>query len=36
MAGLSDEQLVSSDTALIGASTVGGMCLMDEMYRGCQ
>lgn len=32
-AGLSDEQLRSSDTALIGASTVGGMCLMDEMFR---
>jgi 3-oxoacyl-(acyl-carrier-protein) synthase len=32
-AGLSAEELVSSDTALIGASTVGGMCLMDEMYR---
>lgn len=32
-AGLSDEEMASSDTALIGASTVGGMCLMDEMYR---
>lgn len=26
-------QLGSEDTALIGASTVGGMCLTDEMYR---
>jgi 3-oxoacyl-(acyl-carrier-protein) synthase len=25
-------QLTSSDTALIGANTVGGMCLTDELY----
>jgi len=30
---LSNEELESSDTALIGASTVGGMCLADEMYK---
>ena len=29
---LTDSQIASSDTALIGASTVGGMCLTDEMY----
>lgn len=29
-----DEAIVqSSDTALIGANTVGGMCLTDELYR---
>lgn len=32
-AGLSAEQLISSDTALVGATTVGGMCLMDEFFR---
>lgn len=31
--GLSLMQLSSFDTALIGASTVGGMCLTDEMFR---
>ncbi len=31
--GLTPEQLSSFDTALIGASTVGGMCLTDELYR---
>lgn len=31
-AGFSAEILQSSETALIGASTVGGMCLTDEMY----
>lgn len=31
--GLSGLQLTANDTALIGASTVGGMCLTDEMYR---
>jgi 3-oxoacyl-(acyl-carrier-protein) synthase len=30
---LKKEELSSSDTALIGASTVGGMCLTDEMYN---
>lgn len=30
--GLSTEQLTSYDTALIGANTVGGMCLTDELY----
>jgi 3-oxoacyl-(acyl-carrier-protein) synthase len=32
-AGLTTEQLRSSDTALINASTVGGMCLTDELYH---
>lgn len=32
-AGLSEEILKSTDTALIGASTVGGMCLTDELYH---
>jgi 3-oxoacyl-(acyl-carrier-protein) synthase len=32
-ASLSEKQISSNDTALIGASTVGGMCLTDEMYR---
>jgi 3-oxoacyl-(acyl-carrier-protein) synthase len=31
-ANLSKEDLRASDTALIGGSTVGGMCLTDEMY----
>ena len=30
---LTNEDLSSSETALIGASTVGGMCLTDEMYH---
>ena len=30
---LTTTQLSSFDTALIGATTVGGMCLMDELYR---
>jgi 3-oxoacyl-(acyl-carrier-protein) synthase len=29
---LTNEQLTYADTALIGASTVGGICLTDEMY----
>ncbi|MEJ0104108.1 MAG: beta-ketoacyl-[acyl-carrier-protein] synthase family protein [Bacteroidota bacterium] len=33
---LTSEQVSSSDTALIGASTVGGMCLTDEMHRDAQ
>ena len=33
---LTNTQLSSFDTALIGASTVGGMCLTDEMYRDSQ
>jgi 3-oxoacyl-(acyl-carrier-protein) synthase len=32
-AQLTPEQLKSFDTALIGASTVGGMCLTDELYN---
>jgi len=32
-AALSPDQLRSKDTSLIGASTVGGMCLTDELYR---
>lgn len=31
-AGLSLADLQSSETALVGASTVGGMCLTDELY----
>lgn len=31
-AGLSETQLAEADTALIGASTVGGMCITDQMY----
>ena len=31
--GLTTEEITSFDTALIGASTVGGMCLTDEMYQ---
>lgn len=31
--GLSSIEISSPDTALIGASTVGGMCLTDEMYE---
>ncbi len=34
--GLSNAAISSSDTALIGASTVGGMCLTDEMYMDAQ
>ena len=33
---LTQTQISSFDTALIGASTVGGMCLTDEMYRDSQ
>lgn len=32
-AGLSPADLQTSDTALIGANTVGGMCLTDELYH---
>ena len=31
--GLTSTELSSYDTALIGASTVGGICLTDEMYE---
>lgn len=31
--GLSKEEITSYDTALIGANTVGGMCLTDELYQ---
>jgi len=30
---LNSEEITSFDTALIGASTVGGMCLTDELYN---
>lgn len=33
---LSSNQLEDFDTALIGASTVGGMCLTDEVYKDAQ
>lgn len=32
-AELSEELIQSQDTAFIGASTVGGMCLTNELYR---
>src|SRR5882724_7061282 len=32
-AGLTLPQITSSDTALVGATTVGGICLTDELYR---
>jgi 3-oxoacyl-(acyl-carrier-protein) synthase len=32
-AGLTVKELASLDTALISASTVGGMCLTDQLYR---
>ncbi|MGC4038896.1 MAG: beta-ketoacyl-[acyl-carrier-protein] synthase family protein [Chitinophagaceae bacterium] len=32
-AGLSNDELSTNGTALIGASTVGGMCLTDELYH---
>jgi 3-oxoacyl-(acyl-carrier-protein) synthase len=32
-AGLDDKALRSFDTALISASTVGGMCLTDQLYQ---
>ena len=32
-AGLGDGRLQEADTALIGGTTVGGMCLTDELYR---
>lgn len=31
--GLSKSEVRAADTALVGASTVGGICLTDEMYR---
>ena len=31
--GLTREELCSFDTALVGATTVGGMCLIDELYQ---
>jgi 3-oxoacyl-(acyl-carrier-protein) synthase len=31
--GLTADQLASTDTALVGATTVGGMCLTDEIYH---
>ncbi len=30
--GLSPEKISAAETALVGASTVGGMCLTDELY----
>lgn len=32
-ARLTPSQINACDTALVGATTVGGMCLMDEFYR---
>jgi len=34
--GLTNEELSSFNTALIGASTVGGMCMTDDMYNDAQ
>lgn len=31
-AGISPDELSAQDTALVGATTVGGMCLTDELY----
>jgi 3-oxoacyl-(acyl-carrier-protein) synthase len=31
--GLTAEEISSTETALVGASTVGGMCLTDELYH---
>ncbi|HEY4155761.1 MAG TPA: beta-ketoacyl-[acyl-carrier-protein] synthase family protein, partial [Puia sp.] len=31
--GLTPDQLASTETALVGATTVGGMCLTDEIFR---
>jgi 3-oxoacyl-(acyl-carrier-protein) synthase len=31
--GLTAEEIASADTALVGASTVGGMCLTDELFH---
>jgi 3-oxoacyl-(acyl-carrier-protein) synthase len=31
--GLSQNDISSTDTALVGATTVGGMCLTDELYH---
>ena len=31
--GLTKEEISSADTALVGATTVGGMCLTDELYH---
>ena len=31
--GLTSDQLASTDTALVGATTVGGMCLTDEIFH---
>ena len=31
--GLTNEEISSPDTALVGATTVGGMCLTDELYH---
>ncbi len=31
--GIATEEIQSFDTALIGANTVGGMCLTDELYN---
>ncbi|MBK5286713.1 MAG: beta-ketoacyl-[acyl-carrier-protein] synthase family protein, partial [Bacteroidia bacterium] len=31
--GLSHSEIISDETAFVGASTVGGMCLTDELYR---
>lgn len=34
--GLTQNEIAAADTALIGASTVGGICLTDQMYRDAQ
>ncbi len=33
MADFPADEISAGDTALIGASTVGGMCLTDELYQ---
>jgi len=31
--GLTTEEILSAETSLVGATTVGGMCLTDELYH---
>ncbi len=31
--GITEDEISSADTALVGATTVGGMCLTDELYH---
>ena len=31
--GITEDEISSAETALVGATTVGGMCLTDELYH---